>query len=534
MVLITDDRDGGGAPSVRVKQLQQRQKVGGGTGQIHPTITEEPPSNSEDEDYLGSCEEDDEEDDGGEEDSDEFEEVDFEDLDDCRSIASDDSFYPPDDVFADSERTPSPESPEPLSFFQACCTNNAAIVRIMIRHGVKEDEVKETDRNNRIGLLVACYQGFVDVVIALSQCPYLDVNWQDSEGNTALITAAQAGHITITNYLLNYYSGLDIERRNCHGFTALMKAAMQGRVECVRSLMMAGAALNARDFGRHLTAREWAIFTSRYETAWVMTRLMERPCPPQYSDTYSLEWPPLASLVAKAQEPRGCLKRLSDTMRNIFNIANVTNPEDEGVIDHMVAITTAMRCPVIAVACHTVCPDSPPSVGKRRYAVPEIIRQQRAKELRSINPDRVDSHLKLFQNSRVTLVAKNSADRRASLQTQNLVPRHRSSSLGMVAYNEALELRRTSLLPMHTVLRRSSVRPGFSIPKVRVSKAPTPTYEPEKIRRKSTAKDGGGNLLQIPKWRYKELKEERRKAEEAERRRLEAVTKRHIAAGKRK
>lgn len=181
-----------------------------------------------------------------------------------------------------------------------------------------------------------------------------------------------------------------------------------------------------------------------------------------------------------------------------------------------------------------VCPDSPPSVGKRRYAVPEIIRQQRAKELRSTNPDRADSHLKLFQNSRVTLVAKNSADRRASLQPQNLVPRQRSTSLSMVAYNEAMELRRTSLLPMHMVLRRSSVRPGFSIPKVRVSKAPMPTYEPEKIRRKSSAKDGGGHLLQIPKWRYKELKEERKKAEEAERRRLEAVTKRHLAAAKRK
>lgn len=182
-----------------------------------------------------------------------------------------------------------------------------------------------------------------------------------------------------------------------------------------------------------------------------------------------------------------------------------------------------------------MCPDSPPSVGKRRYAVPEIIRQQRAKELRTINPDRVDSHLKLFQNSRVTLVAKNSVDRRASLQAQSLVPRNRSSSLGMMAYNEALELRRTSLLPMHMVLRRSSVRPGYSIPKVRVSKAPTPTYEPEKVRRKSSSKkDGGGHLLQIPKWRYKELKEERRKAEEAERRRLEAVTKRHLSAGKRK
>lgn len=43
------------------------------------------------------------------------------------------------------------------------------------------------------GLIVACYQGYVDVVIALSQCPYVDVNWQDKEGNTALMTAAQAG-----------------------------------------------------------------------------------------------------------------------------------------------------------------------------------------------------------------------------------------------------------------------------------------------------------------------------------------------------
>lgn len=68
----------------------------------------------------------------------------------------------------------------------------------------------------------------------------------------------------------------------------------------------------------------------------------------------SLEWPPLASLVAKAQEPRGCLKRLSDTVRHVFNVANVTDPEDEGVIDHMVSITTAMRSPLIAVACHTV------------------------------------------------------------------------------------------------------------------------------------------------------------------------------------
>lgn len=156
MVLITDDRDGGGASSARLKQLQQQRKVGPNVPQVHSTIAEESRANSE-EDDQGLCDgddeedEDDDDDDGGGEDDNGFEEVDFEDLDDCRSILSDDSFYPPDDVFADSERSPSPQSPEPLSFFRACCTNNAAIVRLMIRHGVKLEEVNETDQNNRVG-----------------------------------------------------------------------------------------------------------------------------------------------------------------------------------------------------------------------------------------------------------------------------------------------------------------------------------------------------------------------------------------------
>lgn len=136
MVLITDDRDGGVAASLRVKQLQQL-KGGAGVAQIQPARVEE-------EDYRGSWE-------GGQENEEEeegdFEEVDFEDLDDTRSIVSDDSFYPLDDAFEDS---PSPQSLEPVSFFRACCTNNAAIVRIMIRHGLAEEEVTQTDRNNRV------------------------------------------------------------------------------------------------------------------------------------------------------------------------------------------------------------------------------------------------------------------------------------------------------------------------------------------------------------------------------------------------
>lgn len=43
------------------------------------------------------------------------------------------------------------------------------------------------------GLMVACCQGFVDIVPLLQHCPYVDVNQQDKEGNTALMMAAQAG-----------------------------------------------------------------------------------------------------------------------------------------------------------------------------------------------------------------------------------------------------------------------------------------------------------------------------------------------------
>ena len=82
----------------------------------------------------------------------EFEELDFESLpdrSDTRSIASDDSFYPPDNsIMSDLYRSPSPES---ISFFKACYNNNAIIVKIMIRQGVTEEEVRETDRNRRVG-----------------------------------------------------------------------------------------------------------------------------------------------------------------------------------------------------------------------------------------------------------------------------------------------------------------------------------------------------------------------------------------------
>nr|XP_013004717.1 ankyrin repeat domain-containing protein 33B [Cavia porcellus] len=223
------------------------------------------------------------------------------------------------------------------------------------------------------GLLVACYHGFVDAVVALAECPHVDVNWQDNEGNTALIMAAQAGHATITNYLLNYFPGLDLERRNAFGFTALMKAAMQGRSECIRALMLAGADVHARDPCRGMSAQEWAAYTGRVEAVRVMQRLLERPCPEQFGDKYRPELPALPEAARKPAGSRNCWQRLCEFLRCALSPRASPGLEDGGVLDHMVRMTTSLYSPAVAVVCQTVCPENPPCVGRRRLAVQEIL-----------------------------------------------------------------------------------------------------------------------------------------------------------------
>uniref|UniRef100_A0A665WHZ3 Ankyrin repeat domain 33Bb n=1 Tax=Echeneis naucrates TaxID=173247 RepID=A0A665WHZ3_ECHNA len=189
-----------------------------------------------------------------------------------------------------------------------------------------------------------------------------------------------------------------------------MKAAMQGRAECVRALMLAGGDIQARDNGRSLTPREWALFTGRYETANLMYRLMLKPCAEQFCDSFSLEWPMLEDLLAQAQEPKSCRRHFINLLSCCpyrFYINNKVNAVDDGVLDHMVRITTSISSPFIAPACRTVCPGSPPCIGKRRHAVQEILRRQRVAEF--------------FQNSRILLIPK-VRDRRASLQPQLLNP----------------------------------------------------------------------------------------------------------------
>ncbi|XP_051627348.1 photoreceptor ankyrin repeat protein, partial [Manacus candei] len=153
---------------------------------------------------------------------------------DSSSIFSDDSVYPCYESSAEAD------GPGFLTLYQCCARNDAKLVWDRLESGVTRSEATELDINGRNGLMLACAKGFVDIVPLLRKCPYINVNQQDNDGNTALMMAAQAGHITIVNYLLNYYPALEVDQRDPRGLTALMKAAVQGREDCVTALLLAG------------------------------------------------------------------------------------------------------------------------------------------------------------------------------------------------------------------------------------------------------------------------------------------------------
>lgn len=278
-------------------------------------------------------------------------------------------------------------------------------------------------------------------------------------------------------------------------------------VLCNLWLSPAGADIEVRDHGRKLTALEWALFTGRYETARVMQRLITRPCAEQFCDSFRMEWPKLSQLVYQAQEPQPCCRKVSESMCGTFDLRIRTEPLEEGVLDYMVRLTTALASPLVATACSTVCPGSPPCVGKHRPAVPDILwdNDKRAEDLKSL-----ENYKRLFQSGRMPMVFKEQ-EQCISLQVPTLPD---------VVLASSMTLRRNSLLPLYKICRRS-VSPGLVVPKVRLCKAPPPTYTPEKNRRGS--KDS--QHLQIPKWKYKALREEKEQGKQNEKLRLPIMMK---------
>lgn len=73
----------------------------------------------------------------------------------------------------------------------------------------------------------------------------VNVNVQDSRGQTPLHIAAQCGHLGVVRLLLTT-EHIDVNARDHHGSTPLHVASEKGHVEVVQLLVAHGARLDAR------------------------------------------------------------------------------------------------------------------------------------------------------------------------------------------------------------------------------------------------------------------------------------------------
>ncbi|KAL3974455.1 C-type lectin domain family 4 member M [Sarotherodon galilaeus] len=398
---------------------------------------------------------------------------------DSGSVLSDDSVLP---IYERDGKSTEPAK----TLYEACAKNDAASLRSIMERGITKDEAMELDINGRNGLMLAVSKGFVDIVALLHTCPLIDINHQDNDGNTAVMIAAQAGFITILNYILNYYPCVDTEIRDPRGFTALIKAGLQGREECVSALLMHGADVNAVDLVHGKGLKDWALRTGRFETLNRLRRLQTRPIAEQFCESYIPEWPELKLLVAKATAAKTAGQKLRQRLKDSLSFSFPHDPQDNGVMDHMVRMTTGIHSPLIATGCRPLCPTSPPEIGKRRFAVPELLNKHSSKELE----ESTVSH----SNGSITSASPVSATSVSLTSCCQDSERRQSSPTGGMK----------SFMP-RSMAHRNSIFPSGCIPKIEVTKSGERTPKKEKKNKRQKG------YLEPPVWKYKEAKEEKKR-----------------------
>ncbi|XP_068609163.1 photoreceptor ankyrin repeat protein [Brachionichthys hirsutus] len=405
---------------------------------------------------------------------------------DCGSLLSDDSMLPDydeDEIKVEPAKT----------LYEACTRNDPTSLRRTLERGIDKDEAMELDVNGRNGLMVAVAKGFIDIITLLHTCPLIDINHQDSDGNTALMIAAQAGFITILNHIINHYSGVDTEVRDPRGFTALIKAGLQGREECVSALIMHGADINAIDLAQRRGLKDWILRTGGFETFKRLRRLQAHPVAEQFCESYVPEWPELKHLVAKANTSKTTSQKLRQRIRDSLSFSFPQDPQDNGVMDHMVRMTTSIHSPLIATGCHPLCPSSPPRIGKRRLAVPELLEKYSSKELEESTVSHSEGSITSATPTPAEAVFVSLASRcrdserrecTASGGTRSFIPRN--------------------------IAHRNSIFPSGGVPKIEVTKSREPTPKKEKKKKRQRG------YLEPPVWKYREVREEKKREKKQE------------------
>lgn len=232
--------------------------------------------------------------------------------------------------------------------------------------------------------------------------------------------------------------------------------------------------------GRSL--KDWVLRTGRFETMNRLRRLQAHPVAEQFCESYIPEWPELNQLVAKATATKTASQKLKQRLKDSVTFNFPRDPQDNGVMDHLVRMTTSIHSPLIATGCRPLCPTSPPEIGKRRFAVPELLEKHSSKELEESTVSHSNGSV---TSASPTALSANSV----SLTSCCQLSQPRESSRGII--------------PRGT--HRNSIFPSGCIPKIEVTKSGEPT--PKKEKKKKQQK----GYLEPPVWKYKEAKEEKKR-----------------------
>lgn len=246
--------------------------------------------------------------------------------------------------------------------------------------------------------------------------------------------------------------------------------------------------MNAMDLVQGRGLKDWVLRTGRWETMNRLRRLQAHPVAEQFCESYIPEWPDLKQLVAKATAAKTASQKLRQRLKDSLSFSFPQDPQDNGVMDHMVRMTTSIHSPLIATGCRPLCPTSPPAIGKRRFAVPELLEKHSSKELEESTVSHSNGSV---TSSSPTPVSATSVSLTSCCQDS---ARRESMASGGAR----------SFIP-RSMAHRNSIFPSGCIPKIEVTKSgePTPKKEKKKKRQKG--------YLEPPIWKYKEAKEERKR-----------------------
>ena len=127
-------------------------------------------------------------------------------------------------------------------FLRMCCDGETEKVKMALKKGVN---LKAADSDGKTALIWAADRGHVAVTELLLKQPEVDVNRATNGGRTPLIMASCSGHVAVVDLILQQ-PGVDVNAANHTGRTALMYAAYKEHVDVLLLLLnISGVDANA-------------------------------------------------------------------------------------------------------------------------------------------------------------------------------------------------------------------------------------------------------------------------------------------------